>query len=348
MPASLVVLVVVLVGGVALWALARPQSHDPAAQQELDALRDSSAAREAKATSPAGAGKPVLCGALRKTALGDVRDGSIHELSGLVQSRRDASLLWGIQDSGNAPELIALRPDGRVVGRWTVAGATNFDWEDLATGPSSASAAGRAGADSGSGAGSGAGAGSSSDGAGVPWLYASDIGDNAKQRDDVVIYRVPEPTSPSGGGTTAPAQALHLRYPDGAHDAESFLVDPRRGTLIVITKGYPGGTYFVSRPSPWAGTLRLRRIGDAAIDYATAADVSADGRTVGLRGYFSAAFWLRHGSEPLTATLRRPACVSPTGMDDGQGESLALARDGRRAWLVAEGEHPPIHELTPR
>lgn len=301
----------------ALWAVAERPPGDDGAAREIQALRESSAART---TTTRTATVPPLCRELRRTTVGTVRDDALVELSGLVRSRRDPGLFWAIQDSGAAAELIALRTDGQAVGRWTASGAENFDWEDLATAP---------GPD------------------GIPWLYAADIGDNIKQREAVTIYRVPEPTAPQGGGTVA-AQALRLTYPDGAHDAESFLVDPRRGTLIVITKGVPGGVYAASRPASWSGSLRLRRIADAGIAYATAADVSADGRTVAVRGYFNVATWQRRGSEPLTATLRRRGCTSPTGLDDGQGEAIALARDGRAAWTVAEGKNPPIRRLSPR
>lgn len=301
-----------------LWA-STEQSRQRDVASELRALRESSAARSAAARRRS-ANTPPLCGELRRQTSGTVQDDGLVELSGLVQSRREAGLLWAIQDSGAAAELIALRTSGQTVGRWTVSGAENFDWEDIATGPGPG---------------------------GIPWLYAADIGDNIKQRDAITIYRAAEPTAPDGGGTIA-ARALRLTYPDGAHDAESFLVDPQRGTLIVITKGVPGAVYAASRPADWGGTIRLRRIADAGIAYATAGDVSADGRTIAIRGYFNVATWQRRGNEPLTATLRRPACTSPTGLDDGQGEAIALARSGRSAWTVAEGANPPIWRLTPR
>lgn len=318
----MVILGIVIVGVAALVAFAKRPDRSAGVQRELDALRQSSEARGGSAAAKRSAAEPRLCGELDRTTLGKVSDGSLHELSGLVLSRRDAHVLWAIQDSGNAPELIALRTNGTLIGRWTVAGASNFDWEDIATGPGGPG--------------------------GVPWLYAADLGDNLAQRDDIVIYRVPEPTSPGGGGTTAPASALHLTYPDGAHDAESFLVDPKRGTLIVVTKGVPGGVYALSKPSSWSGTHRLHKVADAALAYATAADVSANGRVIALRGYFSGSFWTRRGNEPLTATLRRKPCTSPTGLDDGQGESIALSPLGSTAWIVAEGKNPPIHRLTPR
>jgi hypothetical protein len=320
---GLVVLALVGVAIGALISLAQRGNSGAGVGQELAALKESSERRSESAGSRKDAAdEPRLCRELRRAQTGKVRDASLEELSGIVQSRRDGKLLWGIEDSGNPAQLAAFRTNGAAAGLWNVAGAENFDWEDIATGPGAPG--------------------------GAAWLYAADIGDNLGQRDDVTIYRVPEPGAPSGGGTTAPAQALELEYPDGAHDAESFLVDPRRGTLIVITKGVPGAVYAASKPKSWSGTVRLRKVADAGVAYATAADVSADGRTVAVRGYFSVALWQRRGSEPLTSTLRRAPCTSPTGLDDGQGEAIALAANGRSAWIVAEGNEPPIRRLTPR
>lgn len=321
--APLIAIVALLAVGVAvggLWASTERTEPTDGTAREIQALRE-------RGTAQAGGGEqrapstPALCRTLRLSDVGRVQDDTLVELSGLVQSRRRGGPLWAIQDSGAAAELIALRTSGATVGRWTVSGAQNVDWEDLATGPGPG---------------------------GTPWLYAADLGDNQEQREAITIYRVPEPRSPRGGGTTAPAQALQLRYPDGARDAESFLVDPRRGTLVVITKGVPGSIYVASRPSRWGGTVRLRRIAGSPILYATAADVSADGRTVAVRGYFNVAAWQRRGDEPLTTTLRREACVSPTGLDEGQGEAIAVGRDGSSAWTVSEGKRQPIRRLTPR
>ncbi|MFT4035538.1 MAG: hypothetical protein QM679_08175 [Patulibacter sp.] len=322
LPASLGVLAVVGAVIAAAWAVVDVRAPSRAAQQELRDLTASSQRRAAAATTPNRQATPPLCGELTRTRTGTVHDSTLDELSGLVQSRRDPHLLWAIEDSGNPATLTALRPSGAVVGRWNVDGATNDDWEDIATAPGGPG--------------------------GVAWLYAADIGDNSDRRDTLTIYRVPEPASPAGGGTTAPAQPLQLAYPDGAHDAESFIVDPRRGTLIVVTKSVPGAVYAAAQPKSWSGTVRLRKIHDAGIAYATAADISADGRTVALRGYFNVKLWARRAGEPLTQTLRRAGCTSPTLLDDGQGEALALAGNGRSAWIVAEGTDPPIRRLTPR
>jgi hypothetical protein len=263
---------------------------------------------------------PALCRALRASVTGRVRIPGVDELSGLVASRRRAGIWWSHEDSGAGPVLWALRGDGSPAGRWDVAGAGAVDWEDIAAGP---------GPD------------------GQPVLYVADIGDNAGSRASIDVYRVPEPGP--GSGTTAPAARLALRYPDGAHDAEALLVDPRRGTLVVVTKGLTGGrAYALPAPLPFGGSAMLRRGPRIGLGLVTAGDVSRNGAVVALRGYGQLAVWTRRGREPLTTTLRRPPCTSPTTLADGQGESLALDSTGTSFRTVPEGPNAPMRRYTPR
>ena len=263
---------------------------------------------------------PALCGPLRAAVTGRVRIPGVSELSGLVASRRRAGIWWGHEDSGAGPVLWALRGDGSLAGRWDVAGAAAVDWEDIAAGPGPG---------------------------GRPVLYVADIGDNAAARASVDVYRVPEPGP--GSAATAPAARLTLRYPDGPHDAETLLVDPRGGTLAIVTKGLAGArAYTLAAPLPFGGRATLRagpRIGLALV---TAGDVSRDGSVVALRGYGQVALWARRGGESLTSTLRRPPCTSPTPLADGQGESLALDATGTSFRTVPEGTAVAMRRYTPR
>lgn len=256
-------------------------------------------------------GTPALCRALHVSVTGRVRDRSADELSGLVRSPSHAGLLWSHDDSGSPPVLYGLNADGRVVARPTVTGAQEIDWEDIAAGPG-------------------------------PTLYIGDIGDNERSRASVDVYRVAEP--PLGAPATARATRLRLRYPDGPHDAETLLVDPLRGDIIVVTKALGGATaYRVSGAT-------LRRIGDLpSARFVTGGDVSADGRVVAIRGYDRVWVWVRRGREPLSTTLRRTPCSSPTSLGpEGQGEALALDHDGRSVMTVAEGTPAVLRRYVPR
>lgn len=285
-----------------------------------DATPSASATTTAATTvaAPKRPATPALCRKLDDTVTGRVQDGALDELSGLVQSRANPGLLWSHEDSGAGPQLWALAPDGRVLGGVTVTGAQAVDWEDIATGP----------APSGEG----------------DVLYVADIGDNRAQRGSVTVYRIPEPSP--GAGASAPAEQMVLRYPDGPRDAETLLVDPRRGTLVIVSKEISGGrAYSVPRFTP--GEATLRRGPEVAPVFATGGDVSADGRIVAVRAYTSLAVWRRRGDESLVATLRRAPCTPPTSLFEGQGEALALNRTGTAARTVAEGSPAVLRRYAP-
>jgi hypothetical protein len=262
---------------------------------------------------------PALCGRLGARVTGRVADPSANELSGLVRSRSQPGVLWSHDDSGAGPVLFGLLADGRVVARPTVTGAQAVDWEDIAVGPAPD---------------------------GRPLLYVGDIGDNASRRPSIDVYRVAEPRV--GAAATAPAARLRLRYPDGAHDAEALLVDPLRGDIVIVTKALGAArAYRAPARLPAGSQTTLRRGPAIALSLVTAGDVSADGRIVVLRGYDRLAVWVRRGREPLTTTLARVPCLSPTSLAaEGQGEAIALDRRGASFATVTEGSPAAMRRYT--
>jgi hypothetical protein len=279
------------------------------------APRETEQAATTPPTRGAQASAPAVCGRLRATVTGHVSDASITELSGLVRGRSRPGALWAHEDSGSAPVIHALASDGRVLARVPVTGAHETDWEDIAAGPG-------------------------------PLLYVGDIGDNGESRSSIAVYRFPEPGL--DGRPTAPAQRLALRYPDRPHDAEALLVDPAREELIVVTKALGGGRAYVASARAPAGEATLRAGPGIPLALVTAGDVSADGRVVALRSYTRVAIWRRRGREPLTTTLRRAPCVSPTSLQgEEQGEALALDRHGMSFVTVPEGRSAAMRRWAP-
>jgi hypothetical protein len=270
--------------------------------------------------------RPVLCGRLHAKITGEVATPAATELSGLALSHSQRGVLWTHNDSGDVARVFAVTTRGRVLAELSVPNALAVDWEDIAVGPGPS---GRAA------------------------LYIADIGDNAGARPNVVVYRVKEPRVAGGGagGATAPARALALRYPDGAHDAEALLASPSTGALFIVTKDYSGkaGVYLAAHAQPGA-TTTLRRVGAVSLgggDAVTAGDVSADGRTIALRSYFRAFAWSRRRGESIAGALKRRPCVADADLfDEGQGEALALGRDGRAFYTVPEGARPDIRRYT--
>jgi len=270
------------------------------------------AAGGTKGAAPA---KPALCGTdVGVRVTGHVGAPGATELSGLVLSTLRRDLLWSLNDSGNPPTLLGFTGSGRGVGEVTVAGAENFDWEDIA--------AGRTGT-----------------------LLVGDIGDNLAQRPTVTVLKVPEPRV--GAASVAPTARYELRYPDGARDAEALLFDRSNGALVIVSKSFgpAGGIYVARRPSSRQVTT-LRRAGAVKLDEGeavTAGDVSADGRTIMLRTYDRVFAWRRRPGETVAAALRRRPCAADAGLlGEGQGETLALTRGGRAFYTVPEGPRPAL------
>jgi len=251
---------------------------------------------------------------------------ALTETSGVATSRAHDGIVWAHNDSGGAPEVFAIGPDGADRGRWALAGAQAVDWEDMARGPAP--------------------------GGGGDDLYLADIGDNRFRRTTITVYRAPEPAVGEGatGGTIDGVAALTLAYPDGAHDAEALLADPVSGDLFVVTKAWGGvatGVYRVpagTEPAAGGVPLVMTREGDAAVpagQLVTGGDVTVDGAVVGLRTYGGVLLWDRTDGQTVPEALAATPCAAPAAAEP-QGEALAFDPDGRGYVTVSEGATPPV------
>jgi hypothetical protein len=262
------------------------------------------------------------------------------EVSGIVASAKNAGVLWAHNDSGDAARVIAFDTEGAARGVYTLTGAEALDWEDMAIGP---------GPD------------------GDDYLYLGDIGDNGSERPEITVYRAPEPAVDGAGGSI-PAERIALRYPDGAHDAETLLVDPVSGDLVIVTKELLSGNAGVYRASAAAldtGDVTLAQAGmieksvltpaGAAPDDAsvlvrgvgylpTGGDVSRDGALIAIRTYATVFVWPRYDGASLIDTLSATPCEAPSAVEP-QGEAIAFAVGADAYFTVSEGANPPLHRI---
>jgi hypothetical protein len=284
--------------------------------------------------------------------VGTVPDTSwFDEVSGVVESRTSPGVLWAVADSGNAADVVALDHAGHELGRFdlgTAAGATNVDWEDLAIGPGPG---------------------------GVDHLYVGDIGDNGptfedddSDRGSISIYRFAEPDVDLGdlpvtvAVPAADVTRIEATYPDvdesGApdrQDAETLLLDPITGDLLVITKrlglpdtpeapGSPAARVYELPAPHGAGPTVMAAAGvvsDADV-WLTGGDVSADGSQVVLRSYSGAFLWFRQQGASVADALQGEPCPVPVGDPaalGNQGEAIAFT--GGTAGLVTISEQGP-------
>ncbi len=236
-------------------------------------------------------------------------------------------MLWTHNDSGDRARLFALSSQGKLMGTVTLPAVEAKDWEDIALGPGKT--------------------------AGEARIYVADIGDNARRRPSVFIHRIAEPDQVDSKtretARSGPVETVRLTYPDGAHDAETLLVDPESGEVVVVTKALfeSPRVYFVPSlgPSPqqWqsAGELDPQVTG-AKLLLATGGDVSRDGRWVLVRSYQAAFLWQRDRNRPLHEVFRTRACEVPLASEP-QGEAIAFSRAGDGYYSLSENVRQPLY-----
>ena len=248
------------------------------------------------------------------------QDPRIGESSSLVLSS-SGDRLYTTNDSGDTARVFTVDLQGATRAVTALPGVDAIDVEDAALGPQDT-------------------------------LYLADTGDNAAERDAVSVLRLPAPT-----GDRVTAETTTLTYEDGPHDAETLLVHPRTGQLLVVTKGLLGSGVYAA-PQPLAdGVLRrvasLRPQGTgtpggpepqaAAQLLATGGAVSPDGRRLVVRSYTDAYVFEVPGEDLVEAFSGTPTIVPLPAT--AQGEAVTWARGGRALLTSSEGEGAPVHRV---
>lgn len=259
----------------------------------------------------------------------------VKESSGIAASRKVPGVYWTHNDSGDGPFIYAFDSRGKSKGAWRITGATAQDWEDIAAGPGPK--------------------------AGTNYLYIGDIGDNQERRDEVIVYRVPEPSINAGtllkskATPTAPADVIRLRYPDGRHDAETLLVHPQSGNIYIVSKAflaYPG-IYEATAPLAIGRTITLNRVGTLEVPsllggIITGGAISPDGRRVAFCDYMQGYEAVLEDSHSAFNTIwTRP--LSPFSLGKrSQGEAITYRLDGKALLMTSEGSPMPLIQVERR
>ena len=235
----------------------------------------------------------------------------LSEASGLAASRVTPGRFWSHGDSG-APEIVALDAQGKVTGRVSVPAATLVDWEAMAAGP--------------------CGSGSC--------LFVADIGDNAAERKEITIYRIPEPATP--GGSAKVDAILRASYPDGEHDAETLLAGTD-GRLFIVTKGETGdiGLYRFPGDLRADAPMKLEKVGKSLSngqvgpnERITDGAISPDGQRVVLRTKSALIFY--RAPEFLNGDFKETGRMDLSSLKEPQGEAVAFGSQDT-VYVAGEG-----------
>lgn len=251
----------------------------------------------------------------------------VREASGIAASREHDDVLWVHNDSEGGAVVFSISTTGEMLGRVTLNGAHNRDWEDIAVGHCPVG------------------------GPDGDCLYLADIGDNRATREAIGIWVTAEPHPRDQ--ESADAVFVRLRYPDGPRDAEAMAVLPD-GSLIIVSKGreHPVSVYR-SGPLEWPTapeqeaqlTLVQRLTAQPASlpDQITGSGADRDGR-IAVRSYASLQFY-RLESDSLIPLLPEPVPLDALAEPQGEG---VTAGTGGRIFLVSEaGPQGIAPRLTP-
>ena len=261
----------------------------------------------------------------RATREGEIAFAEVDEASGAVASRKNPSVFWLHNDSGDEARAFAIDLHGRALAELKLTNARARDVEDIALAH---------------------GVGDAPD-----VLYLADTGDNWKRRDSVRLYRVEEPKLDLTRERVVfnrDVEVIEVTYEDGRHDAESLLIDPVLGDAYLVAKSHfllreeQVGVYRVPAALLRAGKVVAHKVATVPLGPSTAGDVKPDGSGIAVRNYWSALYWPRAPGETFAHALAKPGCRLPMPDISHQGESFAFTADGSAYVTIPEGRHAPI------
>jgi len=234
----------------------------------------------------------------------------LRESSGVAWSRSKEGVLFSHNDGGHAASIYALSVQGALLGEIPLTGIQNRDWEDIATGECAAGSC----------------------------IYVADVGDNAEIRDQIVLYRVPDPGVYDG--TPLEAAAFPMVLPDGPRDMEAVFVLPGE-EVFFVSKGRSDAVTLFRYPPPLRSgeVVRLEAVqtfseGRLPIPkQITGADASQDGSVVAIRSYEALSlFQVEEGRlNPISG-----ARAALRTLNEAQGEAVGLGPNGE-VILTSEG-----------
>ncbi len=269
--------------------------------------------------------KPVVAGTIKSP--------EISESSGLTSSRCNNGVLWTHNDSRNGAFIFALNEKGKKLGTWKISGATNVDWEDIAA---------------------------VKEDDGKCFLYIGDIGNNARNRSEMTIYKVAEPSvsaeaKPSVNEkprSTQKARPIKFKYPDFRHNAEALLVNPKTREVYIITKRISGaaGVYKLAEERQ-KNNYVLKKVSDLSLPalpngLLTAGEISEDGKRVVVCDYYNAyEITLPEKAKKFDEIWKEEPSIIELGKRE-QGEAICYSVDMTSIFATSEKRNSPLIKVT--
>lgn len=256
---------------------------------------------------------------------GRLSDPDISESSGLAPCLGRADAFWTHNDSGDEPRLFLVADDGRLLASVKLQGAEAVDWEDMC----------------------------SFRWQDRHWLLVGDVGDNARRREQCVLYLLEEPQQAVNHRGEAPwrgeapiAARIAFRYADGPRDCEAVAVSPAEQRIYCFSKELRGALYELELTlTPPARGLEAKRVVESPIPFATGMSLSADGLRMVILTYGDACEHQRSEDQTWRDAMTRPYRVLAMPVRR-QGEAICHGESPNVLWLTSEGLDQPLWEVT--
>jgi hypothetical protein len=237
-----------------------------------------------------------------------IKAGIVDEASGIADSKLNAGHLWVQEDSDSPSEITLLTHKGVLVKKIPIRGIINRDWEDMAVakGPNP----------------------------GVDYVYIAEIGDNNAVHPQCYFYRFPEPSV--SATEVASVETISFRYPDGARDAEAFIVDPEKGDIYILTKRETQSrVYKLTAPYSTSSLNTLTFMGTLPYTGVVSAAITPDGNGVAVKTYQQIYYYTRTTGETLDVTLKKTATNLKYEVET-QGEAITFTNDNIGYFTLGE------------
>lgn len=271
------------------------------------------------------AAEPRITNLASKTAekpvwRGNLANQQISEASGLAASGLYPGALWVINDSGNPPLIYSIGIDGADLGAFRVDGASNYDWEALASFRLQDTA----------------------------YLLIADVGDNWEQRESYTLYVLKEPTITATGLDKEPAVGIawqiRFTYEDGPRDCEAVAVDTAgRRVLLLVKRSLPPVLYELPlQPAdPLTPALAHRLTVVPHFSWPTGMDIAPDGLSAIVLTYSEAYLFSRNQKEDwATAFKNNPRPLNFTPLK--QQEAICFGFFGKSVYVTSEQLPAPL------
>jgi len=255
------------------------------------------------------------------TSAGVIKTDLLREASGMVCSRNNPGMIWVINDSGNTPDLHLVDKEGELIQIFRIDNTFNFDWEDLAIYTNTQTAENS--------------------------LFIGDIGDNFAIRDHIKVFELEEPVYTD---SELPDTILEIKntycfkYEDGPRDAETLMIDPINGEILIISKREQNvRIYRPAQPLVDCDTIQLEYLNSIPFYNVTAGDISINGQEILLKNYNAVFYWQRDADATIVQTLLKPHELLQY-VPEPQGESIAWNITGTGYYTLSEknGPNPQI------